>query len=212
MRIKKYSLVDQVYEKLRADIISLQLPLGSKINVNELQAELSVSCTPIREALNRLQQEGLVEYENKVGAHVIALHAHDVVEIQQLAITLHCAAIELAMQNGELSKIVGELKQYLAAYESASGEEAEVQAVSNFFGVYYHNCGNRRLDDSMLSIQSQHLLLRYLYASFSSRDSYSVRLFGQMVEHTAQQDAPAVCQALKDYTNQMTDVLLMHIV
>ena len=53
---------------LRGDIITLRRPLGSKLNVNELQDELGVSCTPIREAVNRLQQEGLVVYENNVGA------------------------------------------------------------------------------------------------------------------------------------------------
>ncbi len=88
--IKKRSLVDQVYERLRGDIITLRLPLGSKVNVNELQDVLGVSCTPIREAINRLQQEGLVSYENNVGAHVLTLTPRDVEEIQQLATTLHC--------------------------------------------------------------------------------------------------------------------------
>ena len=58
LSIKKRSLVDMVYEKLREAIIQLQLPLGSKLNVNELQEKIGVSCTPIREAINRLQQEG----------------------------------------------------------------------------------------------------------------------------------------------------------
>jgi DNA-binding GntR family transcriptional regulator len=83
--IKKRSLVDQVYERLRNDIITLRLPLGSKVNVNELQDTLGVSCTPIREAVNRLQQEGLVTYENNVGARVLTLAPKDVEEIQQLA-------------------------------------------------------------------------------------------------------------------------------
>lgn len=95
--IKKRSLVDQVYEMLRGDIITLRRPLGSKLNVNELQDELGVSCTPIREAVNRLQQEGLVVYENNVGAHILDLDQHDITEIEQLAMTLHCAAIRLAM-------------------------------------------------------------------------------------------------------------------
>ena len=69
--IKRYSLVDQVRDQLRKDIVSLQLPLGSKVKVNELQETLGVSCTPIREAVNRLQQEGLVTYENTVGARVL---------------------------------------------------------------------------------------------------------------------------------------------
>ena len=79
--IKKRSLVDQVYEMLRGDIITLRRPLGSKLNVNELQDELGVSCTPIREAVNRLQQEGLVVYENNVGAHILDLDQHDITEI-----------------------------------------------------------------------------------------------------------------------------------
>ena len=48
--IKKRSLVDQVYEMLRGDIITLRRPLGSKLNVNELQDELGVSCTQIGRA------------------------------------------------------------------------------------------------------------------------------------------------------------------
>ena len=99
--IKKRSLVDQVYEMLRGDIITLRRPLGSKLNVNELQDELGVSCTPIREAVNRLQQEGLVVYENNVGAHILDLDQHDITEIEQLAMTLHCAAIRLAMAHGD---------------------------------------------------------------------------------------------------------------
>ena len=70
-RIKKASLVDQIYSRLREDIITLKIPMGTRLNVNELQSELGVSCTPIREAVNRLQQEELVIYENNVGARVL---------------------------------------------------------------------------------------------------------------------------------------------
>ena len=111
LSIKKQSLVDLVYEKLREAIIQLQIPLGSKLNVNELQSKMGVSCTPLREAINRLQQEGLVVYETNVGAHVISLDPHDVLEIQQLAMTLHGAAIRLAMVNGSRGVIVPELRQ-----------------------------------------------------------------------------------------------------
>ena len=52
-KIKKASLVDQIYSTLREDIITMKLPMGARLNVNELQTELGVSCTPIREAVNR---------------------------------------------------------------------------------------------------------------------------------------------------------------
>jgi len=152
--IKKQSLVDQVYAKLREDIItSGGIPLGTKLNVNEMQNDLGVSCTPIREAINRLQQEGLVIYENNVGARVLTLDEHDVEEIQQLALTLHRAAIRLAIEKGDRKKISEELEKELAAYRAARTVREEAAAVNRFLGVFYHNCGNRRLDQSMLAIQ-----------------------------------------------------------
>ena len=57
--IKRLSLVDQVYEKIRDKIVSLEVPFGSKLNVSKLQEEYGVSSTPVREALNRLLNEGL---------------------------------------------------------------------------------------------------------------------------------------------------------
>ena len=58
--IKRVSLVDQVYEKLRERIVQLKIPFGSKLNVSKLQEEYGVSSTPVREALNRLLNEGLI--------------------------------------------------------------------------------------------------------------------------------------------------------
>ena len=149
--IKKRSLVDQVYEMLRGDIITLRRPLGSKLNVNELQDELGVSCTPIREAVNRLQQEGLVVYENNVGAHILDLDQHDITEIEQLAMTLHCAAIRLAMAHGDRAAIVTGLEKYLEEYRRARNVQSEVMAVNRFVGTFYAHCGNRRLDANMMS-------------------------------------------------------------
>ena len=162
--IQKRSLVDQVYERLRSDIITLQVPLGSKINVNELQDTLGVSCTPIREAINRLQQEGLITYENNVGARVLTLEPKDVEDIQLLATTLHCAAAKLAMDRGDHTEMSKQLRRRLEEFRSAKTPAAHVDAVHHFIEVFYVHCGNRRLDRSMLSIQGQQLILRNLYA------------------------------------------------
>ena len=204
LSIKKQSLVDMVYHKLRESIIQLQLPLGSKLNVNELQARMGVSCTPIREAINRLQQEGLVVYENNVGAHIISLAPHDVLEIQQLAMTLHCAAIRLAMVNGDREVIVSELKERLEEYVHATNPHDEVMAVKEFLGTYYHNCGNRRLDRHMLAIQGQQTLLRHIYAANVKERGAEAETFRQMLDSTIAGDADAVCQTLQKYTDHMT--------
>ncbi len=194
--IKKRSLVDQVYERLRADIINLRLPLGSKVNVNELQDVLGVSCTPIREAINRLQQEGLITYENNVGARVLSLTPKDVEEIQQLATTLHCAAARLAMERGDHQAMAAQLRRRAADFQSAQNIQAQVQAVHHLIEVFYLHCGNRRLDRSMLSIQGQQLLLRQLYAQAGMDVAQNAEDFERMYRGVEQNDVDGVCDAI----------------
>lgn len=209
--IKKRSLVDQVYETLRGDIIMLRRPLGSKLNVSELQEELGVSCTPIREAVNRLQQEGLVVYENNVGAHILDLDRHDIIEIEQLAMTLHCAAIRLAMEHGDRETIVSELEKHLEEYRRARTVQNEVTAINRFIGTYYANCGNRRLDASMISIQGQQLLLRYIYANCLEQRGSNAEDFEAMLEATRAGDGEQVCRRLQANTDRRIPVLMEYV-
>ncbi len=208
--IKKRSLTDQVYEKLRSNIITLKLPLGSRLNVNELQQSLGVSCTPIREAINRLQLEGLVTYENNVGARVLTMDTHDVEEIQQLAMTLHCAAIRLAMNYESHDILAAELEKYLDDYKHAKTIQSTVMSVNHFVGTFYHHCGNRRLDSSMISIQGQQLLLRYIYA-INKDSKKNPADFEKMIIEVRNSDADAVCRALQTNADASMPVLLSYV-
>ncbi len=201
--IKKRSLVDQVYERLRSDIITLRMPLGSKVNVNELQDTLGVSCTPIREAINRLQQEGLISYENNVGARVLTLTPRDVEEIQQLATTLHCAAARLAMERGDHAAMAGQLRRRLEEFQAAQSTQAQVQAVHHFIEVFYLHCGNRRLDKSMLSIQGQQLLLRNLYAAGGPDGARDSADFERICAGVEAGDVERVCAAITENAHRL---------
>ena len=161
-KIRKQSLVDQIYSKLREEILFLRIPLGSRINVNDIQADLGVSSTPLREALNRLQQEGLVTLQANVGASVVSLNAHDVEEIQEMAYILQSAAVRLSMERGDRELMSALIEEEVGNYRSASSAEECVKAVFNLIGVFYHNCGNQRLDNSMIALQGQVLLLRFI--------------------------------------------------
>lgn len=201
--IKKSSLVDQVYQTLREEILTLQRPLGSRLNVSELQGELEVSCTPIREAVNRLQQEGLVCYETNVGATVLALGAHDVEEIEYLAVTLHCAAVRLAMERADHGELAAQLSKSLEEYHKAKSVHAQVMAVNHFIGVFYHSCGNRRLDRSMISIQGQQLLLRYLYATQGADRVRDGADYQAILAAVHAGDADGVCRILTENAARM---------
>lgn len=206
-RIKKASLVDQIYSRLREDIITLKIPMGTRLNVNELQSELGVSCTPIREAVNRLQQEELVIYENNVGARVLTLDEHDVREIHELALTLQQAAVQLSMKNDNLDEMLDAVEEQLDRYKSARSPREGVKAVHNLIGVFYHHCGNRRLDRSMVAIQGQMLLLRHIYAECPGWSGHAAELTA-LRDGVEDEDARAVCAALQSYMEQSTPAIL----
>lgn len=205
--IKKRSLVDQVYDRLRSDIISLRLPLGSRVNVNELQDSLGVSCTPIREAINRLQQEGLIVYENNVGARVLTLDAKDVEEITQLATTLHCAAARLAMDRTDHQVLAQQLSERMTEFEAAQTPQQLVAGVHRLVEVFYVHCGNRRLDKSMLAIQGQQLLLRNLYAAQGMDREANLGDFRAILAGVEQNQPDAICQALEANAQRAAQVV-----
>lgn len=60
-------LADEVYEAIFARLMALKIPPGARITVDNLVRELDVSQTPIREALGRLEGEGLVVKTHLVG-------------------------------------------------------------------------------------------------------------------------------------------------
>lgn len=196
--IKRASLVDQTYQKLREDIITMKIPMGTRLNANELQAELGVSSTPIREALNRLRQEELIVNENNIGASVLTLDSHDVREIHELALTLQQAAAQLAMKNGDREVMAQEIAAQIDRYQNARTPRDRVKALHNLIAVFYHHCGNRRLDRSMVAIQGQVLLLRYIYAECPGNDSHLADLT-QMRDGVVQGDVDMICDAFQRY-------------
>jgi DNA-binding GntR family transcriptional regulator len=64
---RSQGFVDEVYELIRADIMSLRIPPDTRISIDDLARRLGVSQTPIREALSRLEATGLVSKQHFVG-------------------------------------------------------------------------------------------------------------------------------------------------
>ena len=200
-KIKKQSLVDQLYSQLREEIITLRYPLGSRLNVNEIQDDYGVSSTPLREALNRLQQEGLVVAENNVGVSVLRLDAHDVDEIEELALTLQGAAVKLSLQRGDRAQMQQHVDEQLARYAAARSPRERVRAVFELIGTFYRYCGNKRLDSSMVAVQGQVLLLRQIYSLCPGSDQ-DQDLLTRVSEGLRAGDEGAIVAALTAYSER----------
>ena len=148
------------------DIITQTLKCGDRLNIRELQERLSSSSTPIREAINRLQQEGLVDYVTNVGAKVIEIERHDIIEINTLCKMLDCGAVRLAMETGRYEEIAAELKRHIDGQEKYLEEKKEEEYAfhsDQIHEVFYTFANNRRLSKMSSQIQGQLSILVVKY-------------------------------------------------
>jgi DNA-binding GntR family transcriptional regulator len=93
---ERRKVTDWVYEEIREAIIDLRLAPGEPLREAAISEQLGVSKTPVREALGRLEQEGLVETTSFKGAVVSGYSPRDLEELYELRALLEGAAVRTA--------------------------------------------------------------------------------------------------------------------
>ncbi|MCD6472897.1 GntR family transcriptional regulator [Candidatus Aerophobetes bacterium] len=88
-----------IYEKIKSQIINFTLKPGQKLQDRQLGLEFGVSRTPIREALNRLVQEGFVRQISGRGYFVKEISIKDIEEIYEVREALEVLAAQQAVRN-----------------------------------------------------------------------------------------------------------------
>jgi DNA-binding GntR family transcriptional regulator len=146
--LKFHTKKDRVLEDLRMQILRGEYPPGTRIITHRVAQEYGVSAIPVREALNQLEQEGLVQIIPHVGAVTTPLSARDLEELFEVRIALERLAVEKAVPHlndadvAELEAMARELEEAWAA-----GRDDEVLNRLNraFHERLYQHSGNRRL-------------------------------------------------------------------
>ncbi|WP_300575388.1 GntR family transcriptional regulator [Phenylobacterium sp.] len=121
------SLAETVYARLRAEIITCQLPPGLDLSEQDLADRFGVSKTPIREALGRLNQEGFVETFPRRGYRIRSVTLRDIGDLFELRSVLEQAAAGLAAQT-----MSGADLDRLDALANASYTVGETRSMADF--------------------------------------------------------------------------------
>ena len=108
------TLSEQVHQELRARILGGVLPGGHRLLPEELANDLSISQTPVKEALLRLEADGLVVSGLRKGAAVRRFTLKDVEELYEARIFVELASIEAAFARGAVTPaLLDELSENL---------------------------------------------------------------------------------------------------
>lgn len=96
---KKPNSTSLIYEDVKKKIISLQYKPGEILNETQLAALYSVSRTPIREVLHRLQQDNLIKIFPKVGAQIVQIDLQYLKKCFDVKKSLDVLSVKLAIDN-----------------------------------------------------------------------------------------------------------------
>lgn len=203
--LKRVSLVDQVYEKIREKIITLEIPFGGRLNVSKFQEEYGVSSTPVREALNRLYNEGLITLENNVGANVITITANDVCEIQELEDAYVMAAARYALNKTDSDKLADEISSIILQVEENPDMQEMVGAMKKIREKFYLAACNQRLVQKSTSLNGVNEILNHLLERTpkvemeQDKDKYGIPYLKDLEEGVRKSDYHRICNALEKY-------------
>ena len=107
-KIRRRRIADEVYDRIRAAILEKNFLPGDRLNIPELATRFDVSQMPVRQAIGRLADAGLVEIKPRSGTFVAKIDAEDVAQSFEIRRALECLAGESAVQNvtdAELARI-----------------------------------------------------------------------------------------------------------
>ena len=125
------TLADMIYDAVRAAIVSGELAAGSRLRETDLAGKMHVSRTPVREALCRLESEGIIEYIPRRGMVIRRVSEQETGELFAIRTALEPLAAELAavhLRPEQLKKLATLLQAMQAAAVQGRGRSVYMES------------------------------------------------------------------------------------
>lgn len=113
MNLIKESLSEQIYKILKADIINHKINFGETLVNRNLQERFNVSSTPIRDAILRLKEDGIIDVITRSGAKIIDFDPKFAKEVNFLIMTITLGAVEFLLEKNRNNLILKNLKKFV---------------------------------------------------------------------------------------------------
>ena len=166
-------LRDVVFNTLRNAILTGELSPGERLMEIKLADKLGVSRTPIREAIRKLELEGLVVNTPRKGAEVANISAEDLRDVLEVRRSLEVLAISLACEK-MTDETLALLYENIDAFKHSIDAEATSDIASvdvTFHDIIYKATGNNRLIQILNNISEQ--MYRYRFEYIKNKESWN---------------------------------------
>ena len=203
MNINEYlPLRDVVFYTLRQAILKGELEPGERLMEMQLAEQLGVSRTPIREAIRKLELEGLVLMIPRRGAIVAKITEKDLKDVLEVRASLERLSTKLACERME-EETIEELREAQEAFKAAlRGDDITLQAQKDveFHDVIYKSTNNLRLIQMLNNLREQMYRYRLEYLKDGTSHQKLVEEHEAIIEALARRD-----------TEETTNIMVGHV-
>ena len=165
-------LRDVVFNTLRQAILRGELQPGERLMEIQLAQRLGVSRTPVREAIRKLELEGLVLMIPRRGAEVAEITRQDLEDVLEVRAALEELAVKDACEHitdeqlQDLKKVANEFKRSLEGTDLVACAEADI----HFHEIIYAATNNKRLVQMLNNLREQ--MYRYRMENLKDKRTY----------------------------------------
>jgi len=203
-------LREMVYEELKMQILTGAIPPGTRMMEVELAREIGVSRTPIREAIRKLEKEGLVTIEPRRGAYASQITTEDMIEILEVRQNMEGLAAYFAASRMKPEQL-SELKQTSARYNAAVTEgnmDDMIKYDTKFHRIIVDSCNNKILFQMIEQLQELVLRFRYIYYDDFKRAENMPDEHKAILDAIERNDADAAREAADVHIDRLKELVI----
>jgi GntR family carbon starvation induced transcriptional regulator len=194
--------------RIRASIMRGDLMPGTKLNLDRMRESFGVSLSPLREALCRLESDGLVTVMDQRGYRVTPVSESNLAEIIALRVNLECTALKEAMLHGDIAwegRILATLHQLgrcKGGSRSTAEQEAWEAAHRAFHSELISACGMPLLRQFCATLHDQSDRYRRIFLKKHKPDRNVPREHAAIAEAVIERRAREAMQMLRDHVER----------
>lgn len=191
------NLKERAYKVIKDKIINCELAPGELLNEKSLIDQIGTSRTPIREALNRLEQENLIRIIPRRGMFVSDISIRDIINLYQVRENIDPYVTRLATPLASEEKLLF----YRNQFDNIKGNDfaSSIQLDREFHYFIAESCNNNYLLQMVGNIYTQNHRIRILASKLPQRIIDSTKEHLAIISYMLKRDANMAAEAMRSH-------------
>lgn len=202
-------LRDVIFNTLREAIIVGELKPGERLMEVQLAEKMGVSRTPVREAIRKLELEGLVEMLPRKGAHIADLSVKDIMDVLEVRATLDGLASSLSasrISEDEIKELRHVHSQFIN-YVEKENLQGSIKKDVEFHDIIYRSSRNDKLIQISNNLREQIQRFRVIYIKDYSSTRELIKEHNEIMDAITARNSDAAMKSAQTHIKKQEEAI-----